>query len=131
MIKTPLGSQDKVLYSTPPKLSAILTLSSATLPPAQNCQTSQQFPSPLYCDLQEPPQLDAKLSSPKSPFGDLPTAQTPAPAPIPMPDQGVEGHEGVEGDLPELDWDSLANHARSLGLCTVRLTGTAVQMTVM
>ena len=48
MIKTPFESQDQVLYSTQPTLSAIPTLLSATLSPVENGQTLQQFWSPLY-----------------------------------------------------------------------------------
>src|SRR6267154_452642 len=48
MIKGPLESQDQLLYLTPPTLSIILTSSSATSQPLQNCQTLQRFLSPLY-----------------------------------------------------------------------------------
>ena len=46
-----------------------------------------------------------------------------------MPDQGVEGHEGVEGDLPELNWDSLANRARSPSESNEALGGDKVTST--
>jgi hypothetical protein len=48
IIKRPLESQDQLLYLTPPMLSIILTSLSATSQPLQNCQTLQQFLSPLY-----------------------------------------------------------------------------------
>src|SRR6267154_6705933 len=50
MIEEPLESQDQLLYLTPPTLNIILTLSSTTLQPLQNCQTLQRFLSPLYID---------------------------------------------------------------------------------
>ena len=48
MIKKPLRSQDQLLYLTSPTLSIILTPSSATSQPLQNCQTLQRFLS--YCE---------------------------------------------------------------------------------
>src|SRR6267154_5791809 len=48
MIEGPLESQDQLLYLTSPTLSIILTPSSATSQPLQNCQTLQWFLSPLY-----------------------------------------------------------------------------------
>src|SRR6267154_1978169 len=48
MIKQPLESQDELLYFILPTLNIILTLSSTTLQPLQNCQTLQRFLSPLY-----------------------------------------------------------------------------------
>src|SRR6267154_4598133 len=48
MIEGPLESQDQLPYLTSPTLSIILTLSSATSQLLQNCQTLQQFLSPLY-----------------------------------------------------------------------------------
>src|SRR6267154_510748 len=48
MIEEPLESQDQLLYLTSPTLSIILTLSSTTSQPLQNCQTLQRFLSPLY-----------------------------------------------------------------------------------
>src|SRR6267154_1089202 len=50
MIKQPLESQDELLYFILPTLSIILTLSSTTLQPLQNCQTLQRFLSPLYIE---------------------------------------------------------------------------------
>jgi hypothetical protein len=51
MIKRPLESQEQLLYLTLPMLSIILTPSSATSQPLQNCQTLQQFLSPLYMSI--------------------------------------------------------------------------------
>jgi len=48
IIEGPLESQDQLLYFTPPTLSIILTSSSATSQPLQNCQSLQWFLSPLY-----------------------------------------------------------------------------------
>src|SRR6267154_2838823 len=53
MIKRPLESQDQLLYLTSPVLSIILTPSSATSQPLQNCQTLQWFLSPLYIVVME------------------------------------------------------------------------------
>ena len=46
MIKTPFESQDQVLYSTQPTLSAIPTLLSATLSPVENGQILQTVLEP-------------------------------------------------------------------------------------
>src|ERR1700755_3050781 len=48
MTRTPLESQDQILYPPLPTLSAIPTLSCAKLHTVQNTQTLQQFLSPLY-----------------------------------------------------------------------------------
>src|SRR6267154_590244 len=48
MIEELLESQNQLLYLTLPTLSIILTPSSATSQPLQNCQTLQWFLSPLY-----------------------------------------------------------------------------------
>src|SRR6267154_742830 len=64
MIKQPLESQDELLYLTPPTLSIILTLSSTTSQPLQNCQTLQRFLSPLYSLISLPVIIYSLISLP-------------------------------------------------------------------
>src|ERR1700755_476353 len=52
MTRTPLESQDQILYPPLPTLSTIPRLSCAKLHTVQNTQTLQQFLSPLYISLE-------------------------------------------------------------------------------